>query len=369
MKVIIKDGFAGFVFKNGSFKEMIKAGSYHFSKFLGYEVKIVEMKQSNGLSDIIYDIYAKDETFASSVVRFNIPDGNAGFLYKNGNLVAFLDAGEKLLWNVYDKYEVKMVPMTEPEIGEDVSKKMLEFVPEKLYKEYDVVEGQVGLLYYNNILQKTLDKGNYCFWTYGQDVKVLVFDLRLRGLNVAGQEILTKDKIGIRLNVAASYKIADVIKFKENVADFGEQIYTAAQLVIREVVSTHTLDEILESREDISNEIASGLKAKEELLCIKFYEAGIKDIILPGDIKDIMNRVLVAEKTAQANVITRREEVASTRSLLNTAKLMDENQTLYKLKELEYLERICSKVGEISVGPGAGLIEQLTKLVGTGSKN
>ena len=76
-----------------------------------------------------------------------------------------------------------------------------------------------------------------------------------------------------------------------------------------------------------------------------------------------MNTVLVAEKKAQANVITRREEVASTRSLLNTAKLMEDNKTLYKLKELEYLERICDKVGEISVSGNGSLIEQLGKLV------
>ena len=74
--------------------------------------------------------------------------------------------------------------------------------------------------------------------------------------------------------------------------------------------------------------------------------------------------MLVAEKSAQANVISRREEMASTRSLLNTAKLMDENRTLYKLKELEYLERICEKVGEISVNGNRGMVEQLGKMRG-----
>ena len=77
-----------------------------------------------------------------------------------------------------------------------------------------------------------------------------------------------------------------------------------------------------------------------------------------------MNSVLVAEKKAQANVIARREEVASTRSLLNTAKLMDENKTLYKLKELEYLERICDRVGDISINGNAGIVEQLGTLMG-----
>lgn len=80
-----------------------------------------------------------------------------------------------------------------------------------------------------------------------------------------------------------------------------------------------------------------------------------------------MNTVLVAEKKAQANVITRREEVASTRSLLNTAKLMEENQTLYRLKELEFLEWICERIGSISV-IGGNFLEQLNALLDTGKK-
>ena len=96
-------------------------------------------------------------------------------------------------------------------------------------------------------------------------------------------------------------------------------------------------------------------------------DAGIRDIILPGEIREIMNSVLIAEKRAQANVITRREEVASTRSLLNTAKLMDENRTLYKLKELEYLERICENVGNISVNGNADLLSQLNTIMRGGN--
>ena len=125
--------------------------------------------------------------------------------------------------------------------------------------------------------------------------------------------------------------------------------------------------EILEAKEQISREIYETLLKREEMFCVNFLTAGIRDIILPGEIREIMNSVLVAEKTAQANVIARREEVASTRSLLNTAKLMDENQTLYRLKELEYLEKICEKVGEISVNGSAGIVEQLGKMMGTDS--
>ncbi len=105
------------------------------------------------------------------------------------------------------------------------------------------------------------------------------------------------------------------------------------------------------------------LKERQQDYCVEVIGAGIKDIILPGEIRDIMNTVLVAQKRAQASVITRREEVASTRSLLNTAKLMDENRTLYKLKELESIERICSNVGSISLSGGSDLLTQLAGLL------
>lgn len=95
---------------------------------------------------------------------------------------------------------------------------------------------------------------------------------------------------------------------------------------------------------------------------MEIVNAGIKDIILPGEIREIMNTVLVAEKKAQANVIMRREEVASTRSLLNTAKLMEENRTLMRLKEMEYLEKICDKVGSITLNGGKSVLDQLSEL-------
>ena len=78
-----------------------------------------------------------------------------------------------------------------------------------------------------------------------------------------------------------------------------------------------------------------------------------------------MSKVLVAEKTAQANSIMRREETASTRSLLNTAKLMEDNAMLWKLKEMEYVEKIADKIGEITVNGNSALVDQLKQIFAT----
>jgi len=91
-------------------------------------------------------------------------------------------------------------------------------------------------------------------------------------------------------------------------------------LALCRYIGKYRLDELLVQKNDISDALLEKLRSEQDRLFVEFRESGIKDIILPGEIRSIMNTVLVAEKTAQANVISRREEVASTHSLLNTAK-------------------------------------------------
>ncbi len=364
MKVIIKENEVGFVTKNGIFDRLITAGKYYFSKTFGYQVHIEEMLGELNFMDIPYQILEKNQIFKESTVRYEIPDGFLGLIYVNNTLRAFAIRKEYIFWNVFEKYEIKLISMEQPEIGKEVTKQMLAMIPAKYYATVLVGEGELGLLYYNHKLQRKLDSGVYYFWNDRYSVTAKIVDLKQAELNIAGQEILTKDKIGIRMNVTCTYRIQDAVAVSENIKNLEQQMYSSVQLIIRELTGNYKLDEILELKEQISKEVFLKLKENESAFYVEFLSAGIKDIILPGEIKDIMNSVLVAEKAAQANVISRREEVASTRSLLNTAKLMDENKTLYRLKELEYLEKICDRVGEISVNGNAGLIEQLGQFIG-----
>ena len=123
-----------------------------------------------------------------------------------------------------------------------------------------------------------------------------------------------------------------------------------------------SLDELLDKKDLVSEYVIKNASEKVADLGIELKNAGIRDIILSGEMKDIMNQVLVAEKKAQANIIMRREETASMRSLLNTAKLMEENETLWKLKEMEYVEKIADKINTISVSGNGQILDQLKQI-------
>ena len=127
--------------------------------------------------------------------------------------------------------------------------------------------------------------------------------------------------------------------------------YAAAQRRGRIDPNPHQIDAVVFALRRIPEMEAYGVRVSV---------IALKDIILPGDIRDILNQVVTAEKQAQANLIRRREETAATRSLLNTAKLMEGNPLLVRLKELETLEKIADKVEKITVVGGLNALLERT---------
>jgi len=364
MKYQLNQNQCGFLLKNGGFVKTLYQGAYYYPSAFGYEVFVEEMDGPVHAKKVPWEVLMADGEFAKRVLHVQVPEGFLGVLRANGVVRQIVTEPEAYYWNCWGRYSFELLDMRCPEMDSSVSRFCLAQIHLKYYKKVEVQPGEVGLLYYNWKLEKELPAGTYYYWTYGTDVIARIVDLKTKILEVNGQEILTADRIGIRINLSCSYRITDACRMVETIRQLENQLYGCVQLIIREYVGKYRLDELLEQKEEISGYIQSRLREVQDQYCVEFLSAGIKDVILPGEIRDIMNTVLVAERKAQANVITRREEVASTRSLLNTAKLMDENKTLYKLKELECLERICNQVGSIQVSGGGALLEQLRELVG-----
>lgn len=364
MKYIIKDQECGYLLKDGLFFRLLTAGKYHFLTQLGYEVKITSMTGKVDTCGIPEEILIKQKEFASRVTAVDIPDECIGIRFVNNTFREVLNGPRALYWNVFEKVEVRLVDMTDPWMEKALPRHYLDLMPVKYYKKVTIKDGEIGLLYFDQHFEKRLEQGTYYFWNYGKEVSCKIFNMKIQQLEISGQEILTADKVTVRLNVNCTYRITDPERLVQTIDGASAQLYSFAQLILREYVGRFRLDELLAQKEEIAHSILAQMQQHQQDYCVELISAGIKDIILPGEIRDIMNTVLIAEKKAQANVIMRREEVASTRSLLNTAKLMDENRTLLKLKEMEYLEKICDKVGNISLNGGRGILEQLGELAG-----
>jgi regulator of protease activity HflC (stomatin/prohibitin superfamily) len=226
-----------------------------------------------------------------------------------------------------------------------------------------VEESKTGLLFIDNRLVRTLPPGKYGFWAVTGSPRVEVIDLRRQTMEVTGQEILSRDKVTLRVNILADYQVRDAVKARETVASFEGYFYRLLQLTMRQALGKKTLEEILAEKTEVNQDAISVVLTEMDALGIEVGTIAIKDIILPGDMREIMNQVVSAEKQAQANLIRRREETAATRSLLNTAKLLEDNPILVRLKELETLEKLVEKIDRLTVTNGfEGLLDNLIEI-------
>jgi regulator of protease activity HflC (stomatin/prohibitin superfamily) len=113
----------------------------------------------------------------------------------------------------------------------------------------------------------------------------------------------------------------------------------------------------------VAGKLEEAVRRRAGELGLEVVSVGIRDVILPGDMRDLMNKVTEARKAAEANLIFRREEVAAMRSQANTAKLLTDNPTLMRLRELEVLEKIAS-TGNLNVILGEkGLADRVVNLL------
>ncbi|MVT06972.1 slipin family protein [Chitinophaga tropicalis] len=347
------------VFRNNRYVKMLNEGTYWikaFNTLIHYDMT------KPFVPTVDLDILLQDKDLADALEVIDVLENQLALLFENRLFKTVLTPGKHAFWKGIREYTTIIADLGKYEITEPVNKAHLARNELQSYvRMFNVGAYEKGLLYIDGKFDRILEPGIYHFWRNTTTMTVTTADIRQLQMEINGQEILTKDKANIRLNCSIQYKIADIFKTVEN-KDYEKQLYTLLQLALREQVAGYTLDELLDKRETLSTQVMSAVKEKTQSLGVALLDCGIRDVILPGDMKEILNQVLMAEKKAQANIIMRREETASTRSLLNTAKLMEENEMLFKLKEMEYVEKIADKISNISVNGAGDIVGQLKQI-------
>lgn len=365
-RVRINVGQVGIVTRKGDYKRVLTAGVYFIR--LTERITIYDMAKIY-TTNVDFNIMVNDEKFIDLIEIINVKDNEIVLQFDNDNLEAILGPGKYFYWTGLMDFKFIKADLSKVEITEVIEREVLYNDLLKSYvRSYNVEAYEEGLLFVDGKFVKALSTGAYNFWKNSISVNVLKVDQRQLQLEISGQEILTKDKAALRLNFFTQYQVVDTEKALIENKDFEKQLYILIQLALREFVGTLTLDELLDNKQSVTEFVLKVLEQKADKLGVVILDAGIRDIILPGEVKDIMNQVMVAQKKAQANTITRREETASTRSLLNTAKLMEENDMLFKLKEMEYVENIADKIGELTVSGSGKMFDQLKDIFSTSGK-
>lgn len=223
--------------------------------------------------------------------------------------------------------------------------------------------GSKAAYYHNGKFVSLLEPGKYVYWKAVDGNQFTVVDMREITLDIGGQDMLTADKLALRLNVSLTCRVVDVMKSLDESVDAKQALYREAQLLLRAKVGAVELDNLLSDKDSLAGELEQELRARAGQYGYLVTSFGVRDIILPGDIKVIMNKVVEAKKASEAATITRREETAALRHQLNGARLVAENPVLMRLREMETLEKVAAS-GKLKVILGdKGLSEKLATLI------
>ncbi len=362
-KFIVRKHERGLLFKDGDFIKFLAPGTYHFAGLRGrYAVERYDLSVAgfeHRLADYLVEAERAEVDRLFHIVETHAEEVALVYLNERASMVVG-PAERKLFWKGVVKVRVERFDLSEgialdarltKHLVNGRDARVLALADKAVYARV-VPDGHVGLLYVDGELTETLAAGLHAYWNVAHAVGVELVDMRVKALEVQGQEILTKDKVALRINVTATYQYVDAAKAVRAIKDPLDQLYKEIQFGLRAAVGTRKLDALLEDKTAIDHDIADHLGMRFAEVGLSVISVGVKDIILPGDMKDLLGKVVEAEKAAQANVIRRREETNATRSLLNTAKVMESNNVALRLKELETLEKITENVGDLSVVGG-----------------
>jgi regulator of protease activity HflC (stomatin/prohibitin superfamily) len=368
LQAIVKDGERAFLLRNGRLERVLAPGRYRLfdprnelkvetfavvrAEFPAERYAVIKAERP----EIAAELFTAVETHADEVAIISL-DARPMLLIGPWQI--------RVYWKVATAVDVERIdvardPKVAPRHLTLVERARNPYLAETLVENHEA-----GLLYVEGRFVERLAPGRHAYWSVNRKVEVKRLDLRPQAVEITAQEMLTKDRIALRVTLTALRRIVDPERAVSAVVDVDGWLYRLVQFAIREAVAARTLDEVLSAKSVLDAELRAFVRERLVETGIEVSELGVKDVILPGEIRLLVNKVVEAERTAKANLIRRQEETAATRSLLNTAKLMEENPLLLRLKELESLERLVEKVGRIDLhaGEGQGFDALLSKLV------
>lgn len=294
----------------------------------------------------------------------DLKDAQRALVWIDGRFYGILGPGRYAYWHGVKEVRIEVIDARTVRFEHEQFDTIVRAAgADRLLTVYTVEPDEVGVLFVQGKIVGTVPAGRHAFWTGLQTVKVSTFGLRETVLDIPGQEILTADKVTLRLNAVACYRIADPVKAITLIDDPRQALYREVQLALRTVIGNRELDVLLADKDAVGQELANLVRQRAAGFGLEVQAIGIRDLILPGEMRELFNKVIEARKAAEANIIARREEAAALRHQTNAAKMLADNPTLLRLRELETLEKVATN-GELKIILGEkGLAERVMNLL------
>ena len=365
VKTHIKQYERGLLFRDGDFVRPLGPGTYRIPiwRLTRDNIQVVNTLETK-FEHPLLEVLVRDVRLRDQLAVVDLTDTQRALVWKDGRLFALVGPGRHAFWTTPAQLTVETYDVNEFRFEHAKLQAVLAH-PDALrwLDGVQVEQTEDVLLYRDGVQIGRLAEGLHVFWKGTGKVRWKTADRREQVADVAGQEIITGDKVTLRVNLIVTWFVTDVVRAVNASQDYAQALYREAQLVLRAAVGTRTLDQLLADKESVGAEVRTALVPRAEQLGVTVKSVGLRDVILPGEMRALLNQVVAAQKEAEANLIKRREETAAARSQANTAKLLAESPQLQRLKELELLKDVLDGAHATFVLGQGDLTDQLRGLV------
>lgn len=338
---IVQEGQRALLYVNGVLKQILGPGKHRVRHWFSETQVETILDRTCALTPGLARLIRPEDA-----QMIEVEPGFIALVSHRGEPECVLGPGEWVLWQFDGRVDAQVVDVRGVRVEMPYRFAFLarEHVRATLVRPWEraviLVDGQIA---------EVLDSGNYGLSEYNRELDVIVLDTREQELQVAGQELITRDKATLRLSVVLKHRIVEPLAAVRATVSLRDALYAEVQLAARTALAGVTVDELLEQRVEISQSMVTAVAQRAKDWGAEVLRLDIKDVVLPGEMKALLNQVIEAEKRAAAQNILRREEVAATRSLANTARLLENNPVLLRLKEIELYKEMAERIPNLSV--------------------
>jgi regulator of protease activity HflC (stomatin/prohibitin superfamily) len=246
LKIIkIRSYEVGLHFRDGEFKGLLGAGRHWFLDPLGkVRVEVVSQRAPWLVHDKL-DVIVKSGALGERAVVLDLKDHQRALVWIDGRFSQVLPPGQYAYWTTFREVAVQVIHARTARFEHaDLPVIVQSEVAGRVLDNHAVEQGHMGVLFEDGKYVETLPPGRYAFWKNVAKVSLVPVDLRESMLDVAGQEIMTADKVTLRLNAVITYRVADAKMAVSVTDDVRQALYREAQLALRAAVGTRELASI-----------------------------------------------------------------------------------------------------------------------------
>ena len=253
MFATIESDEIGIVFRNGVYEKFLRPGRHYLLRFgqvLVERHKVThEFKSTKSL-----EIFLQDAELLKLIDVIDVGDKQIALHYADDHFQKVVKPGKAAFFNTLRKNRFELIDFSNPEIPDTLSSSVLAHAELTPYLQVvNLNSFEKSMLFFNGKFIRLLEPGKYHFWNGPTKVTAQSFDMRQQQLDMTGQEIMTQDKVTLRLNFICQYRIVDPVTLYQKIKEFEKQLYILLQLILREYVGMLRLDELLEKKKKSGN--------------------------------------------------------------------------------------------------------------------